>query len=137
VRNNRLAKRFIRYHLANPGMWGAYEALALETVRSGRKSTGCKALAEQLRWLDDGLADQCRHTPIGVAEEGEGFKITNDFTSFYARMFAHVHPEHEDLFRYKRSAADYINYTKLMRGDAKGALNWVDPQREFDLEHYS
>ena len=43
-------------------------------------------------------------------------------------MFAHIYPEHEKLFRYNESAANYIDYERLMQGDAKGALNWDDPQ---------
>ena len=88
------------------------------------KATGTNALIEQLRW--DDVAFPVKPT--------EGYKFYDGYTSFYSRMFAHTHPEHANLFRYKESAANYINYHKLMQGDAKGALNWDDPQLSLPLE---
>jgi len=123
MRNNTLARRFMLHHLTNPEMWKAYESLALEAIATGRESIGVGALTEVLRW-----------DAYDVGDKAEGYKVSNDFRAFYARMFAHVHPEHQNLFRYKASAADYLDYECLMRGDAKGALNWVDPQLPLKFE---
>ena len=117
MKNDLLARRFVAHHLRNPKMWEAYEKVALEAIRTGRKSMGVGALTEILRWDDFDLGDKA-----------DGFRLSNSFRAFYARMFAHIYPEHEKLFRYNESAANYIDYERLMQGDAKGALNWDDPQ---------
>ena len=116
MRNDKLAKRFVRYHLAHPGTWEQYEGAILAAIESGREAGGVKAITEKLRWQS-----QHRH-------------LVNDFDPFWSRLFAHVHPRHSSFFEYKRSAADYVNYSKLMEGDAKGALNWEDPQLELPYE---
>ena len=114
----------MRHHLENPKMWKAFEVLALKASEQGKKTTGPNALIERLRWDDFDF-------PV---KPTEGYKFYDGYTSFYSRMFAHVHPEHAQLFRYKESAANYIDYEKLMQGDAKGALNWNDPQLTLPLE---
>lgn len=124
MKNDILARLFVHHHLQNPEMWNAFEKLALAYIQKGKKATGPNALIEQLRW--DDVASPANPT--------EGYKFYDGYTSFYSRMFAHTHPEHAKLFRYKESAANYINYEKLMQGDAKGALNWDDPQMSLPLE---
>lgn len=111
------------HHLRNPKMWEAFEVLALKAIEQGKTATGPNALIERLRWDDFDF-------PV---KPTEGYKFYDGYTSFYSRMFAHVHPEHAELFRYKESAANYIDYERLMQGDAKGALNWDDPQLTLPL----
>ncbi len=114
MRNNKLAARFVRYHLNHPEVWETYKTAILTHIDSGRGSGGVKAITEEIRW-------------------GTHHHLVNDFDPFYSRLFAHAHPHLADFFSYKRSAADYIDYECLMLGDAKGALNWVDPQLELKL----
>ena len=123
MRNIGLAKRFVAHHQAHPEVWKAYELLALVTISSGRENFGIGALTEMLRWDKSDLG-----------EPASGYKLTNDFRAFYARMFAHSHPEHAELFRYSESAADYVDYACLLCGDIEGALGWVDPQLSLPLE---
>ena len=75
-----------------------------------------KAITENIRWKT--------HQPL-----------VNDYDPFYARLFAFAHPQLADFFVYKDSAADYIDYDALLKGDIKGALNWEDPQLSLELEH--
>lgn len=118
--------------------------LALNAIESGREHLGVGALTEKLRW------DSPTKCP------------SDNFRAFYARMFACAHPEHKDLFQYKPSAADYINYPPLLgligppymghdsgaswvegvhvEGDclqvrADMALGWEDPQLSLQLEN--
>lgn len=87
-------------------------------------SYGIKAVTERLRW---------RYTK-NLAGEPRAFKLNNHYAHFYSRMFAAAHPEHKDLFRYKASKADSVNYQALLAGDEKGALHWDDPQLALELE---
>ena len=123
MKNDLLARRFVAHHLRNPKMWEAFEVLALKAIEQGKTAPGPNALIERLRWDDFDF-------PV---KPTEGYKFYDGYTSFYSRMFAHVHPEHAELFRYKESAANYIHYERLMQGEAKGALNWDDPQLTLPL----
>ena len=117
MRNKTLASRFVQHHLANHKMWLAYESIALKAVANGRENLGVGALTEILRWDNHDVGDKA-----------DGYKLSNSFRAFYARLFAHTHPEHRDLFRFKPSAADYVDYAALAKGDTKGALN-ISPER--------
>ena len=116
MRDNPLARRFVRHHLAHPCVWEAYESTILKIINSGRKHGGVKAITESIRW-------QTQQS------------LVNDYDPFYSRLFAEAHPHFADFFAYKRSAADYINYAALLEGDSEGALDWEDPQLSLKLEH--
>ena len=124
MRNIGLAKRFVAHHMAHPEVWEAYELLALAAISSGRENFGIGALTEILRW------DKAEEI---VGEPSSGYKLQDNFRAFYARLFAHSHPEHAEMFRYKESAADYVDYERLLAGDVEGALNWTDPQLSLAL----
>ena len=113
MRNDRLAKRFVQHHVANPKVWAAYESAILKIIDSGRKRGGVKAITESIRWRTQQ-------------------SLVNDYDPFYSRLFGFAHPQHTDFFVYKESAADYLDYGCLLKGDFKGALIWIDPQ--LDLE---
>lgn len=121
---NTLSRDFVAYHLRNPRVWKAYEEVALSMRLESSASYGIKAVTERLRW----------HCNQNLADEPNAFKLTNSFDPFYSRMFAAAHPEHKDLFKYKSSKADFINYAALLAGDAKGALHWDDPQLALEME---
>ena len=115
---NSLSREFVSYHIRNPRVWKAYEEVALSMRLESDATYGIKAVTERLRW----------HCDKNLADEPNAFKLTNSFDPFYSRMFAAAHPEHKDLFKYKASKADSVNYQALLAGDAKGALHWDDPQ---------
>jgi len=125
MRNDDLAKRFVLHHLGDPEVWVAYERLALQAIKDGRSHLGVGALTEKLRWESP---TQCP---------------SDNFRAFYARMFACAHPEWRNLFMYKPSAADYVNYEPLLDVTpcfddhirrAEEALGWEDPQLTLELE---
>ena len=113
--NRMLAARFVIHHLTNPEVWGKYETTILSLVNSGERKGGVKAVTERIRW-------------------NTHQSLVNDYDPFYSRLFAHAHPALAEFFTYKKSAADYIDYEALLKGDAKGALNWEDPQLDLPLE---
>jgi hypothetical protein len=109
MKNDMLARRFVHHHMQNPERWKTYEETILDAINSGTSRGGIKAVTEKIRW------NLRQH-------------LINDYDPFYSRLFAFTHTEHSDFFQYKESAADYIDYEKLIQGDVKGALNWDDPQ---------
>jgi hypothetical protein len=115
IENRRMAAKFVDYHLTNPEIWNKYEATILSLIKAGKLKGGVKAVTETIRWNT--------HQPL-----------INTYDSFYSRLFAHAHPSLAWFFDYKKSAADCIDYGALLEGDAKGALDWEDPQLDLPLE---
>lgn len=86
--------KFCSYHTQNPHIYKAFKALTLQTIRKGFKNFGAKSIFELLRWK------------TGVAADGDVFKINNNYTPLYARMFEKEYPEHKDFFRKRGSKFD-------------------------------
>ena len=85
----RQRSRFAKYHQDNPQIYAAFSTLIHKAIDRGRKYYGAKALMEIIRW----------QTEI----EGSGiFKINNNYTSRYARMWEANNPQHEGFFRKRR-----------------------------------
>ncbi len=76
-RTGTLSERFDAWARANPHVVDAFEALALQQVRRGRKRVGAKAIIEVLRW----------HYSLAV-NDPNGWKINNDMVSRIARLVA-------------------------------------------------
>jgi len=82
----RQQSRFAKYHQDNPQIYRAFNLFAWEAINKGRKYYGAKALMEVVRWK--------------TTVEGSGiFKINNNYTSRYARMWEANNPQHEGFFR--------------------------------------
>ncbi len=82
---------FMEHHRANPAVWSLFERFALEAARAGRKHFGAKAVFERMRW----------HIEFETKDSLADWKLNNNYTSRYARMFAERHPEHADLFQFR------------------------------------
>jgi len=81
--------RFVRFHSAHPEVYAGLVELAREGVAAGRSKLGMKMLFEVLRW---------NRTLAGLPAEGEEFKLSNDFTSRYARLVMENEPDLDGLF---------------------------------------
>lgn len=81
-----IQERFEAFHKANPQVYRALVQLALSMKNSGRKKYGMKGLFEVLRWN------------YNITTRGEEFKMSNDFTSRYARLIMDVEPELDGFF---------------------------------------
>ena len=82
-------KQFFAWHNANPDVWKAFEVKTLDLIRSGREHYGAKAIMEVVRFET-------------IVQGGEDFKINNDYTAYYARIFALKYPQHEVFFEFRR-----------------------------------
>lgn len=82
-----IQERFEAFHAANPHVYRLLRSLALEMRNIGIHRSGVKFLVERLRW--DYL----------VQTRGrEKFKLSNDFTSRYARLLMAQEPALEGFF---------------------------------------
>ena len=81
-----IGERFETFHTANPWIADELEKLADIEYRHGDGRIGIKYLIEVLRWN------------YRRATTGQPFKISNDFTSRYARLLVDRRPEFDTLF---------------------------------------
>jgi hypothetical protein len=70
---------FIENFLQNPLVWRQFERFALDAIQ---------AVMERVRW----------ETEI---ERAEDFKVSNNWTAYYARIFALKHPAYRNYFDFK------------------------------------
>lgn len=77
---------FEEFHEQNPHVWKLFEGFTFEAINVGRPRYSAKAVVERIRWHVD------------IETNDPDFKINNNHTAFYARMFMDRHPEHEGFF---------------------------------------
>lgn len=76
---------FKKYHGENPQIYIEFKVLAYQLINRGYVRVGAKQIFEVIRW----------QTMIG----GNGqYKVNNNFTSDYARLFESDHPVYEGYF---------------------------------------
>lgn len=80
---------FLKCISQNTEVWGAFQRYAIEAAGAGRKHYGAKAIMERVRW-------HCE-----VEKRGE-FKINNNYTAYFARLFAAKWPEYPHLFSFRQ-----------------------------------
>ena len=82
--------QFLAMHRANPHLFINFRRLALEARRADRDYYSAKDIVSRLRWWTD------------VETHGRyrgGFKINNNASSYYARLFVLYDPSFDEFFR--------------------------------------
>jgi phosphorylcholine metabolism protein LicD len=87
------ARRFLKYHDNNPEIWAAYEKEAFRLIASGYEYISSKGIFETLR-----------HNPE-IKKENKEFKVQNNHTPHYARVFVIKYPQHKSKFTFKACKA--------------------------------
>lgn len=80
---------FLGFHKANRHVFEAYERKAFELINAGAKRLSSKGIFERLR------------EDASIQTSGSVWKLSNDYTSYYARCFAFKHPQHKGLLVFK------------------------------------
>jgi len=86
ARTATIQERFESFNRANPHVYKALKTLALQMLGNGVKAYGIKGLFEILRWQ------------FSLQTSGEPFRLSNDFTSRYARLLMSQEPELAGFF---------------------------------------
>ena len=95
-------RAFLAYHEANDGVYRLFVAYTLTAIREGHATYSAKAIFERIRWETSVKAKK-----MGLHDkEPKPFRLPNQFTPFYARLFMRDHPEHKGVFSLRASAAD-------------------------------
>ena len=79
-----LKQQFQEYHLKNPLIYEAFESMAKQ-MAARRTRFGAKALMEIIRWNT-------------MLNGGDEFKVNNNYTAYYSRMFEQNNPNYAGLF---------------------------------------
>ena len=82
-----LRKKFREFHDKNPRVWVLLQRFTFEIINKGFKNYSVKAVFERIRW----------HTDVETSDPE--FKLSNNHTAYYSRMFIDKYPEHEGFFR--------------------------------------
>lgn len=86
--------RFESFHRANPQVYAALRSLAFQMIGNGVRQYGIKGLFEILRWQ------------FALQTNGEPFRLSNDFTSRYARLLVKNNPELDGFFTLRELRAE-------------------------------
>jgi len=85
--------KWTKYHKENPQVWEKFKEFTLRTIEKGFTHYGSKGIFELIRW----------HTGT---TGNDGFKVNNNYTPFYVRLFERTYPQHKGFFRKRKSKAD-------------------------------
>jgi hypothetical protein len=76
---------FEKYHAANPEIWEKFKELTFQLIKAGRKHFSADAILHTIRF----------NTAI---RGGQDYKLNNNYSSMYSRLFTSNFPEHKDFF---------------------------------------
>ena len=80
-------EKFCVFHAQNPHVFAALERMAGEMAARGRKRIGVKMMVEVLRY----------EYYLETTDPNSEFKVSNNYTSHYARLLIDCHPEWREL----------------------------------------
>lgn len=90
-----MQERFEAFHEANPEVYRAFKVKALRLIHAGVRRYSAKAIVEVIRY-----------DRVIKAHDPDGFRINNNHSSGFARLFARDYPQHRHFFSYRRSEYD-------------------------------
>ena len=90
----KLIREFEAFHAANPEVYHLFKRFAYDAIRRHHQHFSSDMVLHRVRW------------ETGVVTTGNLYKINNNYSAFYARLFMLQHPAHQGFFRCRVSAAD-------------------------------
>lgn len=85
--NEDLKTRWWIWHKANREVYDAFESIAFELIQQGHK-----------RYSSDAILHIVRFNLNKTKGPNDQYKINNNYSAYYSRLFTHYHPEHKDFF---------------------------------------
>lgn len=87
--------RFRRYHKENPAVYELFVRFTRQAISAGRKRFSATAIIQRIRWET-------------AVTGNDGFKINNNYSSYYARLFIREYPQHEGFFVTRAGRVDQV-----------------------------
>ncbi len=91
------AEKFDEFHTLNPSVYTLFKKFAFEAIKAGRKRLSTKLIVERMRW----------EAYVDTAQTDE-FKINNNHTAYYARLFMSDYPAYKDFFVTRVTAGEKV-----------------------------
>lgn len=82
--------KFLVFHSEHPVVYRLFEKFALQLIANGQEKLGAKMIIERIRWE---MSTNSKDTA--------GFKINNNYTCYYSRLFIKNHPQHSEKFEFR------------------------------------
>lgn len=92
---NALSVGFDNYHNQNPEIYTEFKRFTFELICAGRQYISADMVMHRVRFESE------------IRGKGQ-FKCNNNFVAGYARLFMLEYPEHEGIFRTRKSKEDLI-----------------------------
>lgn len=87
-------EKFNEFNELHPEVYAYFEQFTMEKIRQGFKHYSAQSILERVRWETEAGAD--------LFTEGERFKINNNFTAEFSRLFTKNNPRFAGFFRQRR-----------------------------------
>ena len=88
---------FRQFHADYSAIYDLFCKYTLQAIKAGQKNYSARAIFHRIRWF----------TQIETRMDHK-FKINNNYSPYYARMFARDYPAHKDFFRFREANADHV-----------------------------
>lgn len=118
-----IKEKFKEFHLKNPKVYKRLVELTKQAHEKGKTRVGMKMLFEVVRWnefLDTSDSD---------------FKLNNNYTSYYARMIMHQHPEFGEIFETRSLTSDRVSkmFPNVKMGELPNGAEAIVHQDSIDV----
>ncbi len=90
---------FTEFHKKNPVVYEYFCRYVQQILDKGKKLTSSKMILNRIRWEI--------YIELNSAED---YRINDAFTSRYARLFITDHPEHAELFEFRKLRSQYHTF---------------------------
>ena len=90
-RHDQMKAKFSEFHNEHPEVYGWLTQFTFDLIKRGYQNYSIDGVLMRVRWEKD----------INYNTD-TGFKINNNYSAFYARMFMKEFPDHEGFFRTRR-----------------------------------
>lgn len=84
-----VAEQFEQFHKDNPHVFELFKKFAYEALRAGFDTFSAYAIRERIRWF------------TSIETSGTPYKLSNNFTPYYARKLMRECPEFDGFFNLK------------------------------------
>ena len=90
MEDNELYLQFQQYNKKNPYIYELFKKYAFETISKSFSNFGAHTIIHRIRWYTE------------VESAGDAFKINNNYSAYYSRLFMEEFPQHNGFFRTRK-----------------------------------
>tara|TARA_B100000963_G_C22628321_1_gene673527 strand:- start:1085 stop:1492 length:408 start_codon:yes stop_codon:yes gene_type:complete len=113
TREQEMREQCEAFHKKHPEVWRLFVRFTQELIAAGHRHYSAKGIFERIRWEQDVVKPQWKEDgfvgsgcinggqPVSYAKK-QHFKLNNNYSSFYARRFMTMFPDHGGFFRTRK-----------------------------------